>query len=91
MRLQNVQVLEPTKSLAEQCVEGKGWVQINVHILPESKRINITNVVIPSEEVVNAIKNGQHEFKPGYWIRGAVGKLIKPANRVRDLTQILIW
>lgn len=57
--LQNVQILEPFKTLVDQCVKGEGLVQVNAQILDSVKRINIADVVKPTEEVVNAMKNGQ--------------------------------
>lgn len=55
--LQNVQMLEPFKTLVDQCVKGEGLVQVNAQILDDSKRINIADVVKPTEEVDNAMKN----------------------------------
>lgn len=57
--LQNVQMLEPFKTLVDQCVKGEGLVQVNAQILDGQKRINIADVVKPTEEVVNAMKNEQ--------------------------------
>lgn len=57
--LQNVQTLEPFKTLVDQCVKGEGLVQVNAQIMDGLKRINIADVVKPTEEVVNAMKNGQ--------------------------------
>ncbi|XP_055320536.1 DNA-binding protein Ets97D-like [Sitodiplosis mosellana] len=57
--LQNVQMLEPFKTLVDQCVKGEGLVQVNAQILDGPKRINIADVVKPTEEVVNAMKNEQ--------------------------------
>lgn len=55
--LQNVQMLEPFKTLVDQCVKGEGLVQVNAQILDGQKRINIADVVKPTEEVDNAMKN----------------------------------
>lgn len=55
--LQNVQMLEPFKTLVDQCVKGEGLVQVNAQILDDLKRINIADVVKPTEEVDNAMKN----------------------------------
>lgn len=57
--LQNVQMLEPFKTLVDQCVKGEGLVQVNAQILDGPKRINIADVVKPTEEVVNAMQNEQ--------------------------------
>lgn len=57
--LQNVQMLEPFKTLVDQCVKGEGLVQVNAQILDDLKRVNIADVVKPTEEVVNAMKNEQ--------------------------------
>lgn len=50
--LQNAQKLEPDKNLVDQCVQGKGLVQINVEIIADndSNRINIVDVLKPTEE-----------------------------------------
>lgn len=58
--LQNVQMLEPFKTLVDQCVKGEGLVQVNAQILDGPKRVNIADVVKPTEEVVNAMKNEQN-------------------------------
>lgn len=50
--LQNVQLLEPHKNLVDQCVKGEGLVQINAQVRPNSRRINIVDVVKPTEEVL---------------------------------------
>lgn len=57
--LQNMQMLEPFKTLVDQCVKGDGLVQVNAQIIEGQKRINIADVVKPTEEVVNAMKNDQ--------------------------------
>lgn len=70
--LQNVQVLEPFKTLVDQCVKGEGLVQVNAQILDHLKRINIADVVKPAEEVDDAMKSigldgdiVMHENDPG--------------------------
>lgn len=55
--LQNVQMLEPFKTLVDQCVKGEGLVQVNAQIFDGPKRINIADVVKPTEEVDNAMKS----------------------------------
>lgn len=50
--LQNVQLLEPHKNLVDQCVKGEGLVQINAQVKPSNRRINIVDVVKPTEEVL---------------------------------------
>lgn len=57
--LQNVQMLEPHKTLVDQCVKGEGLVQVNAQILYSTNRINIADVVKPTEEVLNASKTDQ--------------------------------
>lgn len=57
--LQNVQMLEPHKTLVDQCVKGDGLVQVNAQILYASQRINIADVVKPTEEVLNENKSYQ--------------------------------
>lgn len=52
--LQNVQMLEPFKTLVDQCVGGAGLVQVNVQILDDPQRINIADVVKPTDEVDDA-------------------------------------
>ncbi|XP_037073069.1 DNA-binding protein Ets97D-like [Pollicipes pollicipes] len=50
--LQGVQQLEPEHTLAEQCIEGEGVVQVNVELsIGHGRRmINIIDVLKPSEE-----------------------------------------
>ncbi|XP_031617298.1 DNA-binding protein Ets97D-like [Contarinia nasturtii] len=52
--LQNVEKIEPSTTLVDQCENGEGLVQVIVEILHDIKRINIADVVKPTEEVVNA-------------------------------------
>lgn len=58
--LQNMQMLEPHKNLVDQCVKGEGLVQINAQVKVDEKRINIADVVKPTEEVLaemNAVES----------------------------------
>lgn len=60
--LQNVQLLEPHKNLVDQCVKGEGLVQINAQVKTSNRRINIVDVVKPTEEAlaeINAVENGK--------------------------------
>lgn len=50
--LQNLQMLEPHKNLVDQCVKGEGLVQINAQVKIAEKRINIVDVVKPTEEIL---------------------------------------
>ncbi|KAK9508058.1 hypothetical protein O3M35_007804 [Rhynocoris fuscipes] len=70
--LQDSQLLESHKNLVDQCVQGEGLVQINVELKEENneKRINIIDVLKPSEEYVelgeeNADSEGEGEFENG--------------------------
>lgn len=70
--LQNVQMLEPFKTLVDQCVKGEGLVQVNAQIIDSLKRINIADVVKPAEEADDAMKSigldgdiVMHENDPG--------------------------
>ncbi|EDV90659.1 DNA-binding protein Ets97D [Drosophila grimshawi] len=47
--LQDAQELEPHKNLVDQCVKGEGLVQINVQIQTIRKKINIADVLKPTE------------------------------------------
>ncbi|CAL1272278.1 unnamed protein product [Larinioides sclopetarius] len=51
--LQDVQELDATKNLVNQCVQGEGLVQINVNIAEVDgiKKINIADVLKPAEEI----------------------------------------
>lgn len=56
--LQNSQVLEPHKNLVDQCVKDHdSFVQINAQIFDANKRINIADVVKPTEEVLREINS----------------------------------
>ncbi|XP_017142808.1 DNA-binding protein Ets97D [Drosophila miranda] len=50
--LQDAQELEPHKNLVDQCVKGEGLVQINVQIQTIQKRINIVDVLKPTDEAL---------------------------------------
>ena len=55
--------LEEHKNLVDQCVQGEGLVQINVEIKtePEGKKINISDVLKPTEEYVDLSEaSGKH-------------------------------
>lgn len=45
--------LESHKNLVDQCVQGEGLVQINVHIQSHLKRINIIDVLKPAEDYID--------------------------------------
>ncbi|XP_017092839.2 DNA-binding protein Ets97D [Drosophila bipectinata] len=53
--LQDAQELEPHKNLVDQCVKGEGLVQINVQIQTIQKRINIADVLKPTEAALAAL------------------------------------
>lgn len=50
--------LEPQKNLVDQCVQGEGLVQINVELVEteQDKRINIVDVLKPTEEYLQRRK-----------------------------------
>ncbi|KAH8367305.1 hypothetical protein KR200_005286 [Drosophila serrata] len=50
--LQDAQELESHKNLVDQCVKGEGLVQINVQIQTIGKRINIADVLKPTEDAL---------------------------------------
>ncbi|XP_063704513.1 DNA-binding protein Ets97D [Culicoides brevitarsis] len=50
--LQDSQELESEKNLVDQCVQGEGLVQINVQILRSEKKINIVDVLKPTDDVL---------------------------------------
>lgn len=51
----SLQQLEPDKNLVDQCVKGEGLVQINVQVRTASKRINIVDVLKPTDDVLGKI------------------------------------
>ncbi|ALC46776.1 Ets97D [Drosophila busckii] len=53
--LQDAQELEPHKNLVDQCVKGEGLVQINVQIQTIRKKINIADVLKPTEAALATI------------------------------------
>lgn len=57
--LQNVQLLEPHKNLVDQCVKGEGMVQINAQVITSNRRINIVDVVKPTEEAMAEMEEQQ--------------------------------
>lgn len=44
--------LEPHKNLVDQCVKGEGLVQINAQVRTEIRRINIVDVLKPTDEAL---------------------------------------
>lgn len=44
--------MEPHKNLADQCVQGEGLVQINVQIKANEKKINVLDVLKPTDDVL---------------------------------------
>ncbi|XP_035903010.1 DNA-binding protein Ets97D [Anopheles stephensi] len=50
--LQGSTMLESHKNLVDQCVQGEGLVQINVQVQPNKRRINIADVLKPTDEVL---------------------------------------
>ncbi|KAL7729873.1 hypothetical protein ACLKA6_014723 [Drosophila palustris] len=55
--LQEQQELEPHKNLVDQCVKGEGLVQINVQIQTIRKKINIADVLKPTEAALATLAN----------------------------------
>lgn len=55
--------MENHKNLVDQCIQGEGLVQINVQIQTHLKRINIVDVLKPTEdyadlgESINVVEN----------------------------------
>lgn len=62
--LQNMQTLEPHKTLVDQCVKGEGLVQVNVEIDAISGKINITDVVKPTEDALKHLENEANDITP---------------------------
>ncbi|XP_053679313.1 DNA-binding protein Ets97D [Anopheles nili] len=52
--LQGSTMLESHKNLVDQCVQGEGLVQINVQVQPTKRRINIADVLKPTDEVLES-------------------------------------
>lgn len=52
--LQDTQMLESHKNLVDQCVQGEGLVQINVQVQTTKHRINIADVLKPTDEVLES-------------------------------------
>lgn len=58
--LQNVKILEPFGTLVDQCVDGEeGLVRVNAQILDSVERINITDVIKPTNQMLDAMQNDQ--------------------------------
>lgn len=55
--LQNMQMLEPSQTLVDKCEKANGLVRVNAQIFDGPKRINIADVVKPTEEVGNVMKS----------------------------------
>lgn len=54
--------LDPNKNLTDQCVAGDGLVQINLQVQFPSKRINIIDVLKPSDEVLETYQRNAKNF-----------------------------
>uniref|UniRef100_A0A182J6M3 ETS domain-containing protein n=1 Tax=Anopheles atroparvus TaxID=41427 RepID=A0A182J6M3_ANOAO len=52
--LQGTTMLESHKNLVDQCVQGEGLVQINVQLETAQRRINIADVLKPTDEVLES-------------------------------------
>ncbi|KAL1117909.1 hypothetical protein AAG570_004222 [Ranatra chinensis] len=66
--LQDAQALESHKNLVDQCVQGEGLVQINVQLKVDSKgekKINIVDVLKPTEEYVEIGNDNEDEPESG--------------------------
>ncbi|XP_030376185.1 DNA-binding protein Ets97D [Scaptodrosophila lebanonensis] len=61
--LQDATELEPHKNLVDQCVKGEGLVQINVQIQTIAKKINIVDVLKPTEAALAALSNDMQEVE----------------------------
>ncbi|XP_059610180.1 DNA-binding protein Ets97D [Phlebotomus argentipes] len=55
--LQDAQMLEGHKNLVDQCVQGEGLVQINVQVLTSSNKINIIDVLKPTDDILENSKS----------------------------------
>lgn len=57
--LQDTQELDPERNLVDQCVQGEGLVQVNVEISFKNrcKKINIVDVLKPSDETLAELEN----------------------------------
>lgn len=49
--------LEPHKNLVDQCVKGEGLVQINLQVRTDSRKINIVDVLKPTDEALGLSKS----------------------------------
>uniref|UniRef100_A0A336MJP5 CSON002562 protein n=1 Tax=Culicoides sonorensis TaxID=179676 RepID=A0A336MJP5_CULSO len=68
--LQDSQELSPDKNLVDQCVQGAGIVQINVQVIQNEKKINIVDVLKPSDDVLASYEtenssSGEHKPSNG--------------------------
>ncbi|XP_058800800.1 DNA-binding protein Ets97D isoform X2 [Phymastichus coffea] len=62
--LQDTQMFESHKNLVDQCVQGEGLVQVNVQIKQSQKRINIVDVLKPTEDYMDTTENNLPLFIP---------------------------
>uniref|UniRef100_A0A1B0BBF1 ETS domain-containing protein n=1 Tax=Glossina palpalis gambiensis TaxID=67801 RepID=A0A1B0BBF1_9MUSC len=80
--LQDAQELEPHKNLVDQCVKGEGLVQINVEIKYIVKRINILDVLKPTEDALGKlfIKTRDNGFRSSSFLKFGVAALAEQEN-----------
>lgn len=84
--------LEQHTNLADQCVQGEGLVQINVQINAQQKKINIVDVLKPTDDVLASYEGessrGGHEVNQE--TRGAGGKWMVDLNFKEEQTNLKI-
>lgn len=56
--------LEPHKNLVDQCVKGEGLVQINAQVRTNTQRINIVDVLKPTEDALAEIAEQMRRGAP---------------------------
>lgn len=84
--LKNEEMLDPLETLLNQCEDGEGVVQVNAQISDGVKRINITDVVIPSGEVNNAMEIVEENN-----YEDDVGGIDSTMSTLKKSGQILLW
>lgn len=85
--IQNVEMLEPFKTLVDQCVKGEGSVQVNAQILDGPKRINIADVVMDNDKSTDSKKNIIYRKHAKIFGRNRENR----GNRTGNNGQIQLW
>ncbi|CAG9767885.1 unnamed protein product [Ceutorhynchus assimilis] len=85
--LQDTQILEDHKNLVDQCVQGKGIVQVNIYVLLASKRINIMDVLKPADDYVHKEVEEEPETEEPINLDSENEEVTEPVDKNKKIVQ----